>query len=181
MKPNINSQDSTSADSAYNANSDGARKSGWLHEWEVLQVSSGLVSHPVINSIRPTSSSPNLIDQAIENTSRRRCISLHSYCLDAILHIILKTQSSSFTGTSHEGSMMLGWSLPKWTGYGPWMNPADRGGPEFLADMEKRGIGIGYWAGCGSQRGRWKEGVEGSHLLAVSDVAMPIGDGTDGF
>ena len=65
----------------------------------------------------------------------------------------------------------MGWSLPKWTDYGPWVAEADRGIMGFKRDMKKRGIGVGYWAGCADQKARWKEGVEGSHLLLVSLIS----------
>lgn len=52
--------------------------------------------------------------------------------------------------------MMVGWSVPRWTGFGPWVK-----------EMAVRpAIGMG-WTGLADQKGRYVDGVEGSHLRAV--------------
>jgi len=75
--------------------------------------------------------------------------------------------------------MMLGWSIPKWTGYGPWVDIRDRGGKGVMQQVERRGW-VGYWGGTKDQRERFEArreegvGVEGEmggeawHLDQVS-------------
>ena len=132
--------------------------SDWLHEWHVLRVGSGLIPIPDLFPTSETTSSP-------PNT--QRMIPLHHYCLAVVLKTIRRSMYN--TGYSHEESCLLGWSLPKWTGYGPWVNESSRGGFAFLRSGEAGGGGgVGYWRGCTDQRNRWEEGREGSHLLPVS-------------
>jgi hypothetical protein len=59
---------------------------------------------------------------------------------------------------------MLGWSLPKWTGWGPWgSNTPDQD------SMHTAAWPSGFWTGTASQSSRWQSerGKEGSHLLPV--------------
>lgn len=128
---------------------------GWLHTWEVLRVSSGLLPAPILP---PNSHIP-------ADTDTQRQIPIHSYCLNAVLKTTMK--SMYFSGSTHDESMMVGWSLPKWTGYGPWVRGVSGGGTAFLGALEKKGAGVGYWAGLGVQKDRWTVGVEGSHLHPV--------------
>ena len=127
---------------------------GWLHEWRVLRVSSGVVSgvvsHPSILTIA-TALPPDIY----------RSIPVHAYCHNAVLRTIRKSIYSS-EYDFREG-MMIAWSLPKWTGYGPWVGEANR----FKSRGDVYNAGI-YWAGCWDQRQRWRDGEEGSHLLPVS-------------
>ena len=133
---------------------------GWLHEWHVLQVATGIQYSPLIDhALSASTSKPN----------NPRSILIHDYCLSAVLRTIIPGRSSS--GFSHQETKMILWSLPKWTGYGPWIREPDRDGPGFLKDMETRGIGCGFWTGCADQKSRWREGVEGSHLLSVWSIS----------
>lgn len=94
--------------------------------------------------------------------SAPRTVSIHHYCLEAALRTIRKSTFTS--GYTHEETMMLGWSLPKWTGWGPWgFNTPDQDSRHTAAWPS------GFWTGTASQRSRWqrKTGNEGSHLLPV--------------
>jgi hypothetical protein len=131
----------------------------WLHAWHHLRVSCGILnpsavsisSPPLASSLRPSSIDPT-----------RRTVRIHHYCLEAAIRTIRKSTFTS--GYTHEETMMLGWSLPKWTGWGPWgSNTPDQD------SMHTAAWPSGFWTGTASQSSRWQSerGKEGSHLLPV--------------
>ena len=123
----------------------------WLHEWRVLRVSSGVIPPPNISTITSPSQAPDIY----------RSIPIHAYCHEAVLKQIRKSIYSSDYDCG-EG-MMIAWSLPKWTGYGPWVDKTNR----LMSRGDVYNAAV-YWAGCRDQRRRWRDGEEGSHLLPVS-------------
>ena len=140
--------------------------STWESRWFVLQVSKGLCTSYTI--LPPhTTSLPNECSSStspISSTSRQRCISIHAACLEIVLKTIRKSLFNS--GFSHEENMMVGWSLPKWSGYGPWVKEVKSDGSVWQRDGKGRNP-VQYWTGCEDQRNRWEMGKEGSHLLPV--------------
>jgi hypothetical protein len=104
-------------------------------------------------------SSSHLVQDPLDGRDfydNQRCIPVHAYCLETVLKVIRRSLYND--GYSHEESVMLGWSLPKWTGHGPWTSESTDSGD----------LPAGYWRGCEDQRNRWVKGIEGSHLLTVS-------------
>ncbi|RXK38120.1 hypothetical protein M231_04581 [Tremella mesenterica] len=99
--------------------------------------------------------------------AHRRTVPIHAYCLMCVLRTVRKTM---YGGYSHEERMMLGWSLPKWTGHGSWVGQVD---PNVFGG--EKGLGVGYWCGTKSQRERWKknDGKEGGHLVNA-DLQSPL-------
>jgi len=73
-------------------------------------------------------------------------------------------------GFGHEEAVTVSWSIPKWTGYGPWVDDCLAKG--FIAD-DGRGA-YGFYRGCKDQRNRWRDGVEGSHLLEVGSFTVHL-------
>jgi hypothetical protein len=129
----------------------------WVHAWHYLRVSCGILNPSAVSISSPPLAS-SLRASSIDPT--RRTVSIHHYCLEAAIRTIRKSTFAS--GYTHEETMMLGWSLPKWTGWGPWgPNPPDHGSTHVV------GWPSGFWTGTPSQRSRWQRGKEGSHLLAV--------------
>lgn len=146
----------------------------WEHEWVVLQVTKGPTSQFTIISYTPPSlqdtSDPGgrerfPHDPLRSGDAEQRAIPIHSYCLERVLKTIRKSLYNN--GFSHEENMMLGWSLPKWTGYGPWVRD-ERNGRRWLHARNDDVLGVGYWKGMADQRSRYREGEEGSHLSPVS-------------
>jgi len=183
--------------------SDPAHSRGWRNDWQVLQATHGLFERFTIipaspyhhnansstHSTRPSDlSGRNCLPVERSKSSaypiqpkQHRCIPLHTYCLEAILRT---TRQSMFnTASSHETNMLLGWSLPKWTGWGPWVDTRDRGGSDVAQGVERRGW-VDYWGGTADQCARFaqaaieRRGVDGDcpnrcqeqqrHLIAVS-------------
>ncbi|OCF30653.1 hypothetical protein I316_07701 [Kwoniella heveanensis BCC8398] len=133
----------------------------------------------------------------------RRCITIHAYCLSAVRSMIRQSASSASSTTAgsnsdgngvgragartHEEGVMLSWSLPRWTGHGPWMHrdmrdpkawtwpdrsrsdTTRRGDGGGSSEADQRGDGwsmsIGYWGGTAAQRERWQR--TGDHLEAT--------------
>ena len=153
----------------------------WLSEWHVLRVTTGLCTTYTVqpappidfvnHSTVPARPIPDALPPVIGLSSpvpaparsNGRCIPIHHYCLTKVQATIRR--STFNTGFSHEENMMLGWSLPKWVGYGPWVHEEDRGGETFGKTAERRGW-VGYWGGTGSQKARYKDSSE--HLSPVS-------------
>lgn len=145
-----------------------ARDANWQARWHVLKVTSGLCTtfsvSPSSSTLASVSEEQDPITQG-RNGAGTRCVPIHEYCLQKVTQTIRKSMFNS--GFSHEENMMLGWSIPKWTGYGPWVNVEDRGGKYLLTQMRERGW-VGYWGGSVSQRERYQVDTPGSHLLPVS-------------
>jgi hypothetical protein len=133
----------------------------WLHEWHCIAVSSGLLDPcaVTISSVPVSDSTPKAL-RFLDIS--KRMILMHDYCLKAVFRMIRRSMFNN--GYSHEESMMIGWSLPKWTGWGPWVPGAGR--DDFLRAVGTR---VGLWRGTASQRARWQNGQEGSHLFDVSN------------
>ena len=128
----------------------------WTSKWHVLQTADGIIQNFTIS---PSSSTltPG------SKPSQSRCVPIHQYCMEAILKMIRR---SIFNNPfSHEENMVFGWSLPKWTGFGPWVEDIDE---RFR--MKENGWVLGHWGGCVSQKLRFVKGIEGSHLLPVSHL-----------
>ncbi|WWD02388.1 hypothetical protein V865_000427 [Kwoniella europaea PYCC6329] len=159
----------------------------WLSAWYCLRVSSGLVDPTpfLFHSVEP--SSPPLPPLQFgglnekrqkEEEPHRRCIPIHSYCLSLILQTIRKTPYSN--ARSHEESVLLNWSLPKWTGYFPWSDLTAKekekafAVPEGLTgrDGERQGMVMkpGFWGGMWDMRSRFVK--VGDHLVA-DDLISP--------
>jgi hypothetical protein len=134
--------------------------STWEHQWHLLQISQGILRSFTLLS--PTSS-PFQEGNHEALSTKQRCAPIHAYCLDVVLKVIRKSLYIKSYG--HEETVMLGWSIPKWTGYGPWVSGLT---------ASDRDLNMGYWRGCETQRGRWVKGVEGSHLLDVSWRPFPV-------
>jgi hypothetical protein len=116
----------------------------WLHQCHHLQPSSGILPYPL-----PIS------DPRDSNNPHKRIVCIHLYCLRSVLDIV---QSDMFnTGGRNVEQMMIGYSIPRYTGFGPWMNGS-------LRSTEKPEAS---WRGMVDQKSRWKFGVEGSHLCSV--------------
>ncbi|WVF72619.1 hypothetical protein IAT40_007437 [Kwoniella sp. CBS 6097] len=156
---------------------------------------------PLSSRSRPRSSSE--VQAVQEDKTRpkekdhRRCVTIHAYCLSAIKSMIRQSAFSSSSPSSpsssvggggartHEESFMLSWSLPRWTGHGPWVNKDmrdltawiwnDRGTRSGYGVDAARGDGwsmsIGFWGGTASQRERWKR--TGDHLND-DDLVSPL-------
>jgi hypothetical protein len=116
----------------------------WLHQYHHLQPSSGILPHP-----------PPVSDLRDSNNPHKRIIAIHLYCLRSVLDII---QSDMFsTGGVNDEQVMIGYSIPRYTGFGPWMNWKLKSAQRPEAS----------WRGLADQRNRWELGVEGSHLCPV--------------
>lgn len=121
---------------------------GWLHQYHHLQPSRGILPYPYEPSITTNTfqaySSPH-----------KHVVPIHLYCLRAVIGI---TQTGMWNCSSvADDQMMVGWSVPRWTGFGPWVR-----------EMAVRpAVGMG-WTGLADQKGRFVEGIEGSHLRSVS-------------
>ncbi|WVQ81705.1 hypothetical protein IAT38_003830 [Cryptococcus sp. DSM 104549] len=161
----------------------------WLSTWHCLRVSSGVVDpRPFLfQALGPptllSTPTPPTSDTAAADTTKaeqyatKRCIPIHAYCLTAVLSTIRKSQFNS--AQTHEEKMMLAWSLPRWSGYGPWVGgKGTREGlgltPGAGATTGAGGLGVGHWRGTVSQRERWAD--DGKHLLP-EDVISPISVG----
>jgi hypothetical protein len=145
----------------------------WLNEWHVLQTPSG-ICHDFHVCPSSTTSLINAADGGSRyfeegagawHRPKNRCVPIHHYCLAKVLLTIRKSMYS--LGHSHERDMMLAWSIPKWTGFGPWVHSEDRGGDVMARTLAQRGW-VGYWGGLAVQMQRWEDGVPESHLLPVS-------------
>jgi hypothetical protein len=113
----------------------------WLHQYHHLQPSSGILPYP-----------PPIQDPRNSNNPHKRIVSIHLYCLRSVLDIV---QSDMFsTGGRNVEHMMIGYSIPRYTGFGPWIYGNVKS-PEAS------------WKGLADQRNRWELGVEGSHLCPV--------------
>jgi hypothetical protein len=116
----------------------------WLHQYHHLQPSTGIIPFP----LPPT-------DPRDQKNPHKRIISIHLYCLRAVLGVV---KSGMFNcGSVHDEQMMLGYSVPRYVGFGPWM-------PAQLRATERP---ESTWMGMADQRSRWNI-IEGSHLLPVS-------------
>jgi hypothetical protein len=120
----------------------------WLHQYHHLQPSSGILPYP----------SP-IPDPRDSTNPHKRIGSIHLYCLRSVLDIV---QSDMFgTGGRDVEHMMIGYSIPRYVGFGPWINGS-------LRSTERP---VASWRGLADQRNRWESGVDGSHLSSVS--ALP--------
>ena len=166
---NLVGSDTIDAQPTPSPQSEGGR-TAWQHCWQVLVASRGLStaymvspSSPAVLSFDEQAVMPESEDERKREKGKKvqpRAIPIHETCLAKLLAAIRRSMFNN--GFSHEESMMLGWSIPKWTGFGPWV----RQPPNELA-MERSG-GFGYWAGTIDQKKRHVEGEPGSHLLEVS-------------
>ncbi|WVQ68258.1 uncharacterized protein L199_006465 [Kwoniella botswanensis] len=160
----------------------------WLSAWYCLRVSSGLIDPTpfLFHSVEPSSLPLPPLQSGGLNEKRqneeelpRRCIPIHSYCLSLILQTIRKTPYSN--ARSHEESVLLNWSLPKWTGYFPWCNlTAKEKGKSFAVpegltgkDGERQAMVMkpGFWGGMWDARSRFAK--VGDHLVA-DDLISPL-------
>ena len=132
----------------------------WLHQYHDLQPSTGILPYP-----------PPIADPRDANNSHRKIMPIHLYCLRAVLGVV---KSGMFNcGSVHDERMMIGFSIPRYVGFGPWVS----GGTRFAERSEST------WRGMADQRGRW-DLMEGSHLRPVSQsitrgirlIASPIYD-----
>jgi len=120
----------------------------WLHQYHNLQPSTGILPYPVPPADPRDAKNPH-----------KRIVSIHLYCLRAVLGVV---KSGMFNcGSVHEEQMMIGYSMPRYVGFGPWtpagMRSAER--PEST------------WMGMADQRSRW-DVIEGSHLRSVSQATL---------
>ncbi|WVQ99826.1 hypothetical protein IAU59_006969 [Kwoniella sp. CBS 9459] len=192
----------------------------WLNTWCCLRVSSGIVDPAsfLFHHFGETTASPlplagrvtSRIDQdqlddggasKVPPKDHRRCVTVHAYCLTAIRSMIRQSAFSSSDqrrgggvrtrARTHEEGVMLSWSLPRWTGHGPWVgremrdpkawtwsdvNTMGEGGDGRQSQIgSTRGEGwcmsVGYWGGTASQRQRWKN--TGDHLES-DDLVSPL-------
>ncbi|ODN80182.1 hypothetical protein L198_07838 [Cryptococcus wingfieldii CBS 7118] len=146
--------------------SSGVGATCWLNEWYCLRVSSGIVRPepflPPTPPISPTSKACPSPGQTGAKT--KRCVPIHAYCLLAILSTIRQSQFNN--AQTHEEKMMIEWSLPRWSGFGPWVRKGDEEG-----EGAGGGLSLGHWRGLVSQRERWE--MEGKHYLD-SDLLSPF-------
>lgn len=120
----------------------------WLHQFHHLMPSRGILPYPHDPQTAPKPF------QAYASP-HQHVVPIHLYCLRAVIAI---TQSGMFNcSVTQVDSMMVGWSVPRWTGFGPWVKGM----------AAKPAIGMG-WTGLADQRARFEDGVEGSHLRPVS-------------
>ncbi|WWC90892.1 uncharacterized protein L201_005829 [Kwoniella dendrophila CBS 6074] len=190
----------------------------WLSVWYCLRVSSGLIDPKPflpkdgssVFTTTTTTTADNDDDDGEEErddetytkqltNSSRRIICIHSYCLSSIKETIYKTPFSN--SITHEENVLLNWSLPKWTGFGPWSmsksisGSSSNGGestqhayakPEGLIDKkgDKNAIIMkpAYWGGLFDQRDRFAK--TGDHLTKddfISPLMIPQPDSNSSF
>jgi hypothetical protein len=148
------SQSSSNCLSDTNAN----HRAEWQTNWHVLKTATGIVPPPIISV---SSAHLSLANEELEE-SHQRCVPIHDWCLEKVRRVV--GRKTVGVGLSVETSLMLGWSIPRWTGLGPWVR---REGEMLLEEVGESGM-TGYWRGTEDQRGRFEPGKEGSHLLPVS-------------
>lgn len=126
----------------------------WLHQYHHLQPSRGILPYPY---------EPQSKTQPFQSYTapHQHIVPIHLYCLRAVIAI---TQSGVWNCSMvANDQMMVGWSVPRWTGFGPWVKE--------MAVRPATGMG---WTGLADQKGRYVDGVEGSHLRAVlSPSSLP--------
>lgn len=120
----------------------------WLHQFHHLQPSRGILPYPY-------EASQNIEPFQSYHSPHKHIVPIHLYCLRAVIAI---TESGMWncSGRSTD-QMMIGWSVPRWTGFGPWVREIG----------VKPAIGMG-WTGLADQKSRFREVIEGSHLRDVS-------------
>jgi len=90
----------------------------WLHQYHHLQPSAGILPFPLPKTDPRDAKNPH-----------KRIVPIHLYCLRAVLGVV---KSGMFNcGSLHEERMMIGYSIPRYVGFGPWM-PASQGLPKDL-------------------------------------------------
>ena len=115
----------------------------WLHQYHHLQPSAGILPFPLPKTDPRDAKNPH-----------KRIVPIHLYCLRAVLGVV---KSGMFNcGSLHEERMMIGYSIPRYVGFGPWM-------PASLRFTERP---ESTWMGMADQRSRW-DVIEGTHLLPV--------------
>ena len=149
----------------------------WESRWFGLQVSEGLVnaSREVHPQSEPTSplqflSPPSTPTSAAADTygrNNKRTVVIHQYCLDCVLSTVQRSMYND--GFSHEENLVLAWSIPKWTGHGDWSTPVElqSTAAPIGTRFQTGRVRSAYWLGTESQRTRWDQKMEGSHLLPV--------------
>ncbi|WWD18904.1 hypothetical protein CI109_103360 [Kwoniella shandongensis] len=167
----------------------------WLYSWYYLRLRSGII-HP--DQYHPPSCSSNASDpkQSIEGkrTDAKRKVPIHSYSLDSvrrtihrsIFHTVPPPEELSETGwdtrtREHEEEMMLAWSIPKWTGWGPWSvhrSEETDGTQAQVGESATRKVILkpGCWMGTFEQRERWEEGethYTEDELVSPSTIGLP--------
>lgn len=140
------------------SNTNASPKAEWQTNWHVLKTATGIIP-PTIVSV--SSAHLSLANEELEG-SHQRCVPIHDWCLDKVRRVV--GRKTVGVGLSVETSLMLGWSIPRWTGLGPWVRPE---GEMLLEEVGESGM-TGYWRGTEDQRGSFEPGKEGSHLLPVS-------------
>lgn len=116
----------------------------WLHQYHNLQPSTGILPYP-----------PPIADPRDARNPHKRIVSIHLYCLRAVVGVV---KSGMFNcGSVHDEQMMIGYSIPRYVGFGPW-TPASSVSTERPEST---------WMGMADQRARWNV-IEGSHLRSVS-------------
>ncbi|WRT68210.1 uncharacterized protein IL334_005185 [Kwoniella shivajii] len=159
----------------------------WLSAWYCLRLSSGLTDPlPFLFSSMEPSSLPIPLPLGIASSQvkvksgrridpPRRIIPIHSYCVSIIRSTTRKSLNNSKT---HEEGVLLSWSLPRWTGHGPWSNQAEDKAfavPEGLKDRKGKKEPVvmtpGYWGGMFDMRERFAR--NGNHLLE-DDLISPL-------
>jgi hypothetical protein len=116
----------------------------WLHQYHSLQPSTGILPYP----------SP-IADPRDTKSPHKRSVPIHLYCLRAVLGVV---KSGMFNcGSVNDEQMMIGYSIPRYVGFGPWS----------LANLRSTERPGSTWMGMADQRARWNM-IEGSHLRSVS-------------
>ncbi len=130
----------------------------WMSQWHHLQVGVGIVTNPTslpdLNGKKASSET----EIRTHSMPSARATPIHHYCLQAVIQTI---QSRTFrAGYSQEENVLISFSLPRVIGFGLWDDSSfhKRMGPLTTP---------GYWCGTASQRDRFIDGIEGSHLLPV--------------
>lgn len=121
----------------------------WLHQYHHLQPSRGILLYPFDPQTQPAPA-----DAA--SNPHHRVVPVHLYCLRAVLDIVRVGMYGSLT--HQEESIMIGYSVPRYVGFGPWV-----GGSGLRTERPEM-----TWMGLEDQRSRWTFECEGSHLRAVS-------------
>lgn len=129
----------------------------WLHQYHHLQPSRGILPYPYEHQSQKTQQQ----HRAYHLSPQQNIVPVHLHCLRAVIAI---TQSGMWNCKSdHPDVMMVGWTIPRWTGYGPWVRNS----------IIRPTYGMG-WSGLADQKSRYVEGVEGSHLRSVGHFSGAV-------
>jgi hypothetical protein len=124
----------------------------WLHQFHHLQPTTGILPYP------PPEPNPRDLGNV-----HKRIMPIHLYCLRAILGVVKAGLFNCGYGMSREEGMMIGYSIPRHVGFGPWVS--GQTGGDVCPERS--------WSGLADQRSRWcNSQIESSHLISVSQIAV---------